>query len=694
MSEAAGTKQWVKHLLKEKLIRLRQRKYHKQLENKEVTYDVWITKQERRIREEIQESTAVDLIIKKIPYEACESYLSGISLGEEKADVILFLDSDGKEAEWAEYFIHDYMFLHPETELVYADEDVRSPDGIRCMPWLKPDWSPDTFLSNFYFGSIFAVRTHTLQKISKEKINMLWNSTKEDCRIGIYRLCFELAKISSGFEKRTDSMLSMEGFPIGHIDEVLYHSYYNKEMNLLLNNNILEDKEMPESEEGNKTSPFISIIIPSKDNEEVLKRCMESILRTASMDYEIIVVDNGSIEETRLRLSHYLNNKKGIYLYEKMPFHFSKMCNIGAAAARGDVLLFLNDDVEIPITQKGWMKQVYRQAVKPYSGAVGVKLYYPKTDTIQHAGIVNHRLGPVHKLQFKEDNISYYFSWNRGKRNVIAVTGACLAVDKKKFLQTEGFPEELPVAFNDVDLCFSMYEKGYYNTIMQDITFYHYESLSRGQDEEKEKLERLLMEKNKLYKRHPALYGRDPFYHKYLAGDLLSSGFDLRSDYEYTEQKAVGSVTCRSDLLKKAREDACVMSSIEYAGDLEEWKAPDAGTKECHEDAEYYYIQGYVFVSGSDNACYEKKILLQSKERLLLVKPESLIRKDVEQNLPDQVNVGLAGFRVKIRRKDMMSGHYRIGILMEDRCSGQKLYSWTNRYLGAKTDKEVKRNAG
>lgn len=681
MSETAGTKR-VKHLLKDKLIAVQRKKYDKQLEKKTISYDTWIRNQESKLQEDIGQNAGNHLVIKRVPYEVCESYLSGSELARENADVVLFLDSDGKEAELAEYLITEYMLMHPETEMVYGDEDVLSPEGTRYTPWLKPDWSPDTFLSNFYFGSVFAVRPRTLRELSSEQINKCWLNTQRDDRIGIYRMCYEIAKMNGGFKKRTEAMLSKREFPIGHIDEILFHSSYNREMNLLAGRHVFSIEDVKDI---NEKPPFISIIIPSKDNEEVLKRCIESVIETESIDYEIIVVDNGSSEETRQLLTHYLEEKNSVYLYDRMPFHFSKMCNKGAAAAKGEVLLFLNDDVEIPVSQKDWMEQLYRQTIKPYTGAVGVKLFYPNTDKIQHAGIVNHRLGPVHKLQFKEDNTDYYYDFNRGMRNVIAVTGACLAIEANKFKQIKGFPEELAVAFNDVDLCFSLYENGFYNTVIQDIAFYHYESLSRGQDEEEDKLIRLLAEKDKLYQRHPALYGTDPFYHKYMANDLLSSGFDLKADYEYMEEMEKSRVECRNDLLKEAREDACVMVSLEYAGDLKEWEYGKVQEKAFDCESQSSYIQGYTFVTGSDNACFEKIILLkdilQKEEKLLFLKPESLIRGDVEQNLSDQINVGMSGFRAKISKEDLAAGRYRIGVMMKDKCSRQKLFVWTNRYL-------------
>ena len=736
-----GIKAW----LKEKLIEGQRKRYDRLFEEKSVSYDEWIRKREDALRDSLAEETKAyggrTLSIKRVPYEAVKDYMTAGDAGKEAADIVLFQASGGKCAVLSEELINNFFLAHPQISMAYGDEDVLSPDGIRYTPWLKPDWSPDTFLSCFYFGSIFAVRTNALMELSEEEILGFGGKEAGEDRVWIYHMCRLLAQKAGGFERRQEG--KPDEFPVGHIDEILFHSFANREGELLYNEgshpyessssgkckyltelNSYEEhnasgEHNPSDEDisfGKNEKQLISIIIPSKDNEEVLKRCIESVKNSAGMSYEIILVDNGSEEQTREGLNAYLSGLgiKYTYIYEKMPFHFSAMCNRGAAAAAGEVCLFLNDDVEVPGAiepeeldakesggmkanerkSSGWLERLYAEAMKPYMGAVGVKLLYPDSNRVQHGGIVNLRLGPVHKLQFKDDNKRYYYGWNRGMRNVIAVTGACLAVAKEKFEEVNGFPEELPVAFNDVDLCFSLYEKGYYNAVLQEVTLYHYESLSRGQDGERDKLERLLAEKRKLYARHRELYGKDPFYHKYLAGDMLSSGFDLRADYDWQESMPNGKMIKADGLLEDAREDACVMISLEYAGTMEEWRC---GIEPEYERGKYmqdYYIQGYSFVAGSDNACYEKVIILErtgagseslkGEHRLYTVSPEILLRKDVEQNLPDQVNVGMAGFGAVLRKKDAEKGNYRLGILVKDKCSDQKLYSWTNRYLDIK----------
>lgn len=712
-----GLKQGLKQAVKKVLADGQRKKYRRILEKKTVSYDAWIRQIEEeraKVREEGHQLHG--LKIKEIPYQACMDYCLGKTLPRETADVLVFMDAEGMAGENAREEIGEYFSAHKGIKMLYGDEDVMSPEGIRYTPWFKPDWSPDTFLSFFYFGSIFAVRTWLLQELTHEEMRWAFEEEgkkEEEERKGVYRLCYLLAVKCGGFEKRGMDAEGRDGgwdFPIGHLDEVLFHGKSNREMMLeRVQGELLDESlslRMEEKPEQLLTTmgKQISVVIPSKDHPELLKRCIFSLAAEAGQEYgkkyEIIIVDNGSREETKRELESWLEEQEipVKYIYRPMPFHFSRMCNLGAEAAEGEVLLFFNDDVEIPGKSGGMGKEsenllqrLSLMAARPYVGAVGVKLYYPDSIRIQHAGIVNLGPGPVHKLQFKEDNVSCYYGWNRKRRNVIAVTGACLAVEKKKFREAGGFPEELPVAFNDVDFCFSLFEKGYYNVVLQDVPLYHHESLSRGNDDDREKLERLLQEKDKLYERHPALAGKDPFYHKYLASDILSTGFELKAEYELEPELIYRKPKAAGNLLAGAREDACVMISIEYAGPV-----PTLGGKESREAD--YFIQGYSFVTGSDNAIFEKKIILAPEQiasgganavegstpnqgGLLSVTPEPMIRRDVEENLPDQTGVGLTGFCAIIDGSGGQGGCYRIGVLVKDKSSGQKLYSWTNRYL-------------
>ena len=246
-------------------------------------------------------------------------------------------------------------------------------------------------------------------------------------------------------------------------------------------------------------TPLVSIVIPSKDNPEVLKQCIRSIYRhTAYPDYEIIVVDNGSAETVRSALLAFGQECPFDYLYQPMDFNFSRMCNLGVSEAKGEYILLLNDDMEA--IQDSWLTRMMGQAALEHVGSVGSKLLYPNSTLIQHTGISNTISGPGHKLKKMEDTVSYYYGRNRFIYDMIGVTGACLLMKKRHYMELGGLYEGLAVAYNDVDLCFRLYDKGLYNVLRNDVVLYHHESLSRGDDmQDEKKLKRLTKEKDLLY---------------------------------------------------------------------------------------------------------------------------------------------------------------------------------------------------
>ena len=563
-----------------------------------------------------------------------------------KIEFELLIFGKGRLAEKAKERFASYFAAYPQAQIVYADEDMIAEDGTCHNPWLKPDWSPDSYLYRDYLGSVVAVRKDIYDKLTQQE--------KEEEGI-----CHDrLVELAGGYNRGCNT--------IGHLQEVGFHRK--------------EEWKLPgESRPGTRLhhpdklidQPMVSIIIPSKDNIAVLQQCIGTVIETVHhTNYEIIIVDNGSSTNTheciKLELEKInqdlINDsclKKVTYLYEPMEFNFSHMCNIGANKALGNILLFLNDDIEA--IESGWMEDMVEKVREPWVGAVGIKLWYPDSNRIQHAGVVNITIGPIHKLQFLKDNKCYYDGRNIGIWNSLAVTGACMMIRKDTFVEVGGFFEELKVAFNDVDICYTLHDMGYYNVVINTRHMLHHESLSRGNDNSDIKQQRLKRESTLLYNRHPRLEGRDPYYHPW----LNSSKVDTAIKPAFEEGRTFRDTRDYSDEvdLQDARRDDCLMLGIEYA-------SADR-------------MQGYAVVLGSNNACYTKKLLFQSKdEKDILYQLEFLeqYRSDIKDNLPDQKNVALSGFRVKLKRK-LPSGKYRVGVLAEDRISGLRLYNWSSGVL-------------
>lgn len=561
----------------------------------------------------------------------------------ERAEAVFLSDAEnGAWADGAKERAEAFLSAHPEVCVVYGDEDVETAPGQYENPWLKPCWSPDTYLWKDYLGEAVAVRKSFYEK------------AEEKSRDG-------LLKAAGGFTKGCQS--------IAHINGILFHrktDWFTGETNSSMTREKKAGGQTDCRDAKKQGMPYISVIIPSKDNAVVLKKCLDTLKKTAAdISYEVLLVDNGSGEAVKKKIEEMTADAPDIlYIYEPMEFNFSKMCNLGAERAKGSLLLFLNDDIEA--THTGWLSDMAKLAERPHVGAVGCKLLYPDTDKIQHAGITNLPMGPVHKLQFLRDNKCYYDNRNRGIRNVSAVTAACLMVRREVFEEAGGFCESMQVAFNDVDFCFTLLEKGYYNAVCNHIHLLHHESMSRGADESEEKLKRLHRERTMLYDRHSGLIGKDPFYHDW----LNRTGLDTRIQPAYRSGREIADVQTAKEVvkesneayvLKNARKDRCLLVRIEAA---------DAS-----------HISGYGVVLGSDNACFNGKLLLERKGRQPAVYELDFTeqyRQDLQENMPDQKNVALCGFHVNIA-EPLPEGEYRIGMLATDKISGSSLMNYSNR---------------
>lgn len=677
--------------------------YFQELEEQVTSYDDWIWESEnsskiqdevivwdleKEKRHKLEQRKGVSLI----SYAEADS-ISNMTerlnaLADECRIVILAEDADKVTGNTVDKIVEAFE-KHEQAELLYGDEDeVNHNETIRMNPWFKPDYSPDTLLSYFYFGKLVAVRKETLKAAVKELSQKQKLSDK----------VIEKRDMSDAGNKGSDKVLranrilyavvleicsKLKRERIFHLKKVLYSSHYirywgfedeYKDIRAYYDN-------LREREEVNG----VSIVIPSKDNPLVLERCLKSIVHwTKDISYEIIIVDNGSNNENKKELEKLQREYEFTYVYQHMEFNFSKMCNMGAELAKYELLLFLNDDCEVRGSK--WLSHMASLAAVKTTGAVGAKLYYPESKRIQHCGIYNIQVGPVHKLQFKEDIRPYYDRRNLDVRNVLAVTAACLMVRKSVFVKINGFDEKLKVAFNDVDFCYKLYKAGYNNVIDNKIHLWHHESLSRGSDESPEKLQRLMQEKQKLYSKHHILWEEDPYYHPGFTTDILDTGYSFDYEYPHHQHLAVEHPVHISCIPAGCRVDECVAAMVEYAGDLKGWfldsdlveKIQD--TMNCDKAA---YLQGNVVVLGSDNACFEKTMILRHEEsgEVYQISPEWYYRPDVFHNLQDQINVALSGFACLVNMSEMKSGRYEVGILVKDKISKQHLLRVTTRSI-------------
>lgn len=271
-------------------------------------------------------------------------------------------------------------------------------------------------------------------------------------------------------------------------------------------------------------SPLVSIIIPSCDHREVLEQCINSIIKKSTYkNYEIIICENNSKQPETFEYYEALKQHKNMYvvMWER-EFNFSAINNFARKSARGEHLIFLNNDVEI-ITP-GWIEEMVMFTQRADVGACGIKLLYPD-NTVQHGGIAVGVCGSAANLcpLFPREHEGY-MSRLAVASNMSAVTAACVAVKAEAFDIVGGFDENLAVSFNDVDLCLKLRDKGYLVVFNPEAEAYHYESRSRGYDRKGAKKERMEREKAILHEKWPQYYQEDgdPYYNKNFGKNAIS----------------------------------------------------------------------------------------------------------------------------------------------------------------------------
>ena len=642
--------------------------YQKEWKEKKLGYENWV-KQQQTFDKKAYQSLAFEMFKKKISLITWEELGRATNISELKIkEIAVFVENkDGLLAQAMDK-IASVFYDHEEIQVMYGDEDETDAEAdSRKNPWFKPDYSPDTLISYYYFGGLVAFRKEALHEVFWENG---WSAKEK-----IYAMTLQ-------------ACLPLKRELVCHYKDMLYTSdqitYWGWEESYEEVKKVCANIRPKAKEDG------VSIIIPSKDNPKVLERCLESIVNlTKDVTYEIVVIDNGSREENKKYIEDMSQRMGFQYIYDPMEFNFSVMCNRGASYGHYGIYLFLNDDCEV--RHSDWLRKMTDQALVLDTGAVGAKLHYPDSKIIQHCGVYSLQVGPAHKLQFKEDTCVYYDRRNLDVRNVLAATGACLMIRKDVFEEVKGYDEGLRVAFNDVDLCYKIYEAGYNIVNHNEVELWHHESLSRGSDNDPDKIERHMGEREALYQRHKDLWGNDPYYHPGLISNYLDVNYTFVYEYDMERladqlkhSRRYGFETYRkiNALPKKIREDQCLVPMIEYAGDIKQWHVVGDNVTDIMEsmgNKKIAYFQGNIVVLGSNNAYYKKSVVLKHETtgQLYVIDPERKHRPDLYKNLPDQENVALSGFSFLMDLKDMSAGNYEISVMAKDMISGQYLYRTT-----------------
>ena len=417
------------------------------------------------------------------------------------------------------------------ADLLYSDEDFIDPNGDYESPHFKTDFSADLLLSHNYITH-FSVFTK--------------------------RLFEEVGGFRSEFDGAQDYdlllRLSEKALKIQHISKILYH-WRRSETSTSMN-----AKAKPYTHERGKAAvrsaierrgikakvtdgnvinyyrvkrellgkPLVSIVIPFKDKPELLTQCLNSILQKSSYSkFEIIGVSNNSEQAASFEVMHHYSelDSRIKFVEHNIPFNFSKLVNKGVAEACGNHVVLMNNDIEV--INHDWLQSLLEHSQRTEIAVVGAKLYF-ENNKIQHAGVgvaLGGAAGHLH-LKFPRHSTGYYNRLNT-IQNISAVTGALMMVKRNLYEQINGFDEEkFKIAYNDVDFCLRAIKLGYQNIYTPYCEAYHYESISRGYDDQGAKLDRLNHEKENLWSIHGDLLGKgDPYYNPNL--DQNRDDFEL-----------------------------------------------------------------------------------------------------------------------------------------------------------------------
>jgi GT2 family glycosyltransferase len=431
-------------------------------------------------------------------------------------DYVVFLDHDDELTEDCLFELAKSIDRE-QADYLYSDEDKISPTGEFTEPFFKPDWSPDTLMSTMYTCHVSCVRRELLSKVGLlrsqfdgsqdwDLVLRITEQAKKICHIPkiLYHWRMSSQSVAAGLEAKPYVVEAGRGARAEAMTRRGVSGYLQPVEGMP---GYFRASYIPQG------APQVSIIIPSKNNGSVLKRCVDSIVeRTRYKRYEFVILDNGSTESETLKYLESISHDARIKVVrDASVFNWSALNNHGALRSSGDLLLFLNDDTEVRTAE--WLEEMVGYAQLKHIGAVGAKLLYPPGDLVQHNGIVNLADAPNHMLLRMATASPGPFGRNLLEYNCIAVTGACLMVERAKFEAAGGFDERFPIAYNDVEFCFRLVKRGFFNIVCKAAQLIHYESASRGLDHgDSAKARRLNADRRRLYCIHPEYVSVDPFH--------------------------------------------------------------------------------------------------------------------------------------------------------------------------------------
>ena len=412
-----------------------------------------------------------------------EATNSGVAIAE--GDYILLLDNDDVLDVNAMYEFAE-VAERTQADIIYSDHDIIDENDVRTNPMFKPSWSPDLMRCQMYVGHLLGFKKSLFDEVGGFRTE--FNGSQD------YDLFLRMSEKTSKIEHVEKVLYSWRALPSStaanpdskpyaqiagqkavqeHVDRIYgknkarvdeTENYYVYDVRYLM-----EDK------------PKVSLIIPTKDHVDLLSQLIDSIFElTDYPNYELIILNNNSEQEESYRYFEKITAEKdNVFVHNVfLEFNWSYLNNYGMQVANGEVYIFLNNDTQV--ISRDWMERLAENAIRDDVGVVGPMLLY-EDDTIQHAGVVIGMNGWADHV-FKEMQPVHYgapYVSPMVTRNVLAVTGACMAISKKTIEKIGAFNDDFIICGSDVEICLRAYQNGLKNIFTPFVKLYHFESKSR-----------------------------------------------------------------------------------------------------------------------------------------------------------------------------------------------------------------------
>lgn len=400
-------------------------------------------------------------------------------------EYIALLDHDDVFMENALFEIVEEINAYPTAEIIYTDEDRMDEKGYRKTPSFKPDWSPDLLYSQMYICHILCFKRSLFEKVGgfrkefdgSQDYDLLLRMSRETNHIHhVPKVLYSWREIS------TSTSINPGSKPYAHSAGL---NALNDHLNIKYNGTAFAE-ETDYLFVYNARFPLqekikVSIIIPTKDKIDLLNACVESILeKTESIDYEILILNNNSNEKETFEWFEQISRKHDNIRVIDAPYEFnwSKLNNHGIREAKGDVYVFLNNDTIV--ISEDWLLSLAENAMREEIGTVGALLLY-EDETIQHSGVVlgmggwaDHVYKAALPIHYSTPFVSPVIN-----RNVLASTGACLAISKSTIEKIGNFDENFIICGSDVEISLRARKHGYFNLLDAKAKLFHLESKSR-----------------------------------------------------------------------------------------------------------------------------------------------------------------------------------------------------------------------